>query len=260
MYFIQENIKNGELSNIWKKFTKNGSMVVTGGLYILLMLGASVANFVTQTVVFVTVLYYFITSESGGVMYQILDLIPLSIATRHRCATVLDHTISKILLTTTKTMVFQAMFTHLLFRFVGVHFLYMSTLIALVQGLVPLFPKWISSLPAILQLIVEMRLIEGVVLITLHVYVMEFAVRKIHGNLPIDNEYLTGISIASGMAVFTPPISVCQSLVWFMSFILAQNSFGSSAEIMFIGNITVKFLMGSLLDEESKTIAARIMG
>lgn len=217
MYFTQEKFKNGEVSNIWQKFTNHGSMVVTGGLYILLMLGASVYNFVTQTVVFVTVLYYCITSESGGVMYQILDLIPLSTATRHRCATVLDHTISKILLTTTKTTVFQAMFTHLLFRFVGVHFLYMSTLIALVQGLVPLFPKWISSLPAILQLIVEMRLIDCVVLITLHVYVMEFAVQKIHENLLIDNEYLTGISIAGGMAVFTPPISVCKSLVWFRS-------------------------------------------
>lgn len=217
MCFTQEKFKNGEVSNIWQKFTNHGSMVVTGGLYILLMLGASVYNFVTQTVVFVTVLYYCITSESGGVMYQILDLIPLSTATRHRCATVLDHTISKILLTTTKTTVFQAMFTHLLFRFVGVHFLYMSTLIALVQGLVPLFPKWISSLPAILQLIVEMRLIDCVVLITLHVYVMEFAVQKIHENLLIDNEYLTGISIAGGMAVFTPPISVCKSLVWFRS-------------------------------------------
>lgn len=78
-----------------------------GSFYVLIVYGTIVANFIKQLIVFVFVLFYLITSERGGVMEQALQVIPLSRATRVRCATVLDKTISIVLLTTGKLMFFQ---------------------------------------------------------------------------------------------------------------------------------------------------------
>lgn len=89
----------------------------------------------------------------------------------------------------------------------------MSTLIALVQGLIPLFPKWVASLPAILQLAIERRYLEVVVVTTLHKCIMDYGALKIQGPVIEHSRYLTGLSIAGGMTLFTPAISVGKNLL-----------------------------------------------
>lgn len=73
---------------------------MSGSYSILVGLGTDVANFVKQVLVFVAMLFFLITSENGGVMEQVLHMIPLSELTRHKCASVLDRTISAVLVTT----------------------------------------------------------------------------------------------------------------------------------------------------------------
>lgn len=104
---MQAKVLSNDLFTIAKKALVSGGNFMTGGLYILIVLGTSVLSFVTQAFVFVSVLYLLLTSESGGVMYQALDMVPLSHITRQRCATVLDRAVSSVLLATTKTMFFQ---------------------------------------------------------------------------------------------------------------------------------------------------------
>lgn len=108
-----------------------------------------------------------------------------------------------------KALFFQALFTYLLFRFLKIHFLYVSTSIALVNGLMPVFPNWMASLPALLQLLIEKKILWGVSTAIIYKYVMDYGVTEIQGVVSNHNQYLTGLSIAGGMTLFQPAIKAC---------------------------------------------------
>jgi predicted PurR-regulated permease PerM len=80
----------------------------------------------------------------------------------------------------------------------------MSTLIALVQGLIPLFPKGIALLPAVAQLALQRHYLGAATIVGTYVYFMNYGVLKIQGTISKHNKYLTGLSIAGGLTLFSP--------------------------------------------------------
>lgn len=193
--------------DIGKQVATSSSTLLAGSIYLLASIGYSIASgavgvvhFLMQAVVFFSVLYYLIISETGGVMNQVLSIVPLSESTRSRCASVLEDTVSHVLLSTAKAALFQAAFTWLLFRFFNIHFLYMSTLLALLSALLSL-PGWFqaSSLLGGVQLAVERRYAQSVLLMVVHMGVVHYAVSKIHTGTP---RHFTGLSLAVGVVIF----------------------------------------------------------
>lgn len=106
---MHTNFLQKDVYSAGKQFLVSNSKIMTGGMYFIVVLGLGVFNFISQALVFFSLLYFLITSKSGGVMYQVLDMVPVSDQTRQRCATVLDHAVSSVLLTTTKTMFYQVL-------------------------------------------------------------------------------------------------------------------------------------------------------
>jgi len=106
---MHTNFLQKDVYSAGKQFLVSSSKIMTGGMYFIVVLGLGVFNFISQALVFFSLLYFLITSKSGGVMYQVLDMVPVSDQTRQRCATVLDHAVSSVLLTTTKTMFYQVL-------------------------------------------------------------------------------------------------------------------------------------------------------
>lgn len=205
-----------ESLDLSKRLMASGAILLTGGANILLFMGVSIISgaaglvkFISELMVFLWLSYYLMTSDSGGVMDHVLDMIPISKSTRVRCAQVLDHAVSSVFLATAKLAFFQGCLTYMLFRLYRIHFLYMSTSLSLMSAILPITPApLLASIPAAAQLAMEARYIEAILITIIHQIVLEYGSQAIQDEIPGHNAYLTGLSILGGIAIYPSALEV----------------------------------------------------
>lgn len=198
-----------------KQVVSGSGFLVGGGIsfffsiFLKLLSGAAeVLHLVSQSMVFFWLLYYLITSESGGATTQVMNMVPISDEFKGRCVEVINHAISSVLMATAKMAFFQGCLTLLVFRFFNVHFLYGSTFLAFLSPLLPLLPTWISSVPMVIELFIEGRLILAAVLFVAHNAMIQYGAFAIQSDVSGHSAYLTSLSILGGMTLFTSALEV----------------------------------------------------
>ena len=102
---------------------------------------------------------------------------------------------------TIKLALFHGIFTWLTLRMVGVHFVYLPTLAALVLACFPLIPIMVVLVPAILELVFCGAWLRLAVLVVAHL-TAGGADDTIAESVPGHSPWLTGMAIAGGMATF----------------------------------------------------------
>lgn len=201
--------------NLSFQILASSQFMLDGSAHFLLYMGQSIVSraaglmqLLTKSTVFFWVLYYLLTSESGGVIEQVMKVIPISEATKDKCVNSLNNAISGVLLATAEIAFFQGCFTWLLCRLFSTHFVYVSTLLAFISPLLPIFPPWLATLLGVVELVLNGRYVFAISFCSTHIAVMDYAASEIAESVPGYSTYLTGVSIIGGITLFPSALEV----------------------------------------------------
>lgn len=219
--FAKENIGilMSLLDSIWNIVKGNMSVILTVFtelIYVILMSGSAVLNFILSMIVFFTTLFYLL--NSSGKTYKPIEVTTVfSPISCDRFAVALQEAVIGVFSATFKLATFFGMWTWFVHNLFQVKVIYLPSAFATILGAVPFLDAYIACIPATLELWFTRGSMTAILFFLFHflpcnIVVTEFY-KEIKGG---GHPYLTGLSIAGGIfclgvegAIFGPLLLCC---------------------------------------------------
>lgn len=120
----------------------------------LFRFGLSVVQFAFQLMLYGTLLLYLLASDRDPLL-QVLNLLPVSNENRLRARNAIGRAMGSVFSSAIKLAAFHSLFTFLTFAAFGVDMPCLSAVTSMVMALLPFVPIWVISLPAAVQVLIQ---------------------------------------------------------------------------------------------------------
>lgn len=231
---LQENMVlfTSGLDSAWAILKGNLTLLlgILSTLFSLLFGGSlSVINFAIQSIIFLTALYYLL-STSRTVYKPVEVITQISPQYGKKLALAVENSCQEVLAASAKLSIFYALWTWLIHKVFQSNLAYMPAVFAGVLGVVPVFGTYWVCVPAMIDLwFVQESKLSAIGLFIAQLFPTTVVETVIYNEIEGGHPYLTGLSVAGGMfwlgieGVIAGPLLLCFLFVMLNMFSSQNN-------------------------------------